>query len=71
MYLSLFRLLAQKEILPRKQQLYLNYASPQSSYHSLGQELGDCIEKGDLGRKLPFLYFQETQYPKVRTIGTK
>ena len=71
MYLSLFRLSAHNEILLIKQQLDLNCASPQNSYYSLGEELGDCTEKRDLNRKLSFLYFQGPQYPKVRAIGTK
>lgn len=60
----------QKEILLIKQQLDPNCASPQDSYHSLGEE-SDSTEKGDLNRKLPFLYFQGPQYSKVRAIGTK
>lgn len=61
---------AQKEILPIKQQLDPNCASPQNSYHSLGEGLGDCTEERELNRKLPFLYFQGTHYPKVRAIET-
>ncbi|KAI4555182.1 hypothetical protein MJT46_015568 [Ovis ammon polii x Ovis aries] len=59
------RLSAHKEILLIKQKLDLNCASPQNSYYSLGEELGDCTEKRDLTRKLSFLYFGGPQYPKA------
>lgn len=65
MYLSLFGLSAHKEILPIKQQLYLNCASPQNSHHSLGQELGDYTEKGDWSRSSLFCTSRKPTIPRL------
>lgn len=65
MYLSLLRLSAHKEILPIKQQLYLNCASPQNSHHSLGQALGDDTGKGDLSRSSLFCTSRKPNIPRL------
>lgn len=54
MYICLSLDSAQKKILPMKQQLYLNCASPQNSHHSLGARVGRLYREGRLRQEAPF-----------------